>query len=57
MSKEQALSILEATKSEQEWNNAIDHQIKPAFGGYPEWWFFEVVMSGFAHRVSSQWTK
>lgn len=55
MTKDEVISLLRTTRSEQQWNDACD-KIKQAFGGkYPDWWFLEVLASGLMAEISSTW--
>ena len=56
MEKEHVLELLKSSKSEQEWNKYCDI-IKKKCGGYPSWWYQEIILSGFAYNVRSSWLK
>ena len=40
--------------SEEHWGMAVD-EFKEANGGYPPWWWAEIVQSGFADKVAKGW--
>jgi len=47
MEKQEVMDLLKSSKNSSEWNANCD-TIKKAFnGGYPAWWYQEVVLSGF----------
>lgn len=45
MEKNEAIELMKSSKTKQEWNSNTD-KVKAAFGGYPEWWYSEIVISG-----------
>lgn len=45
MEKNEAIELMKSSKTKQEWNDNTD-KVKAAFGGYPEWWYAEIVTSG-----------
>ena len=42
--------LMNGTKTEDEWNAAAS-RVKAANGGYPEWWYTAIVLSGIARRA------
>lgn len=52
MTEEQVVSLMEGATSEQDWNKKCD-QVKAACGGYPDFWYREIVLSGLAGRVAA----
>lgn len=50
MSEDEVKSLMESSKTEQEWNTNCD-LVKRRCGGYPEFWYSLIVMSGLASRV------
>lgn len=48
------VAYMSAAKSEVDWNARCD-AVKAANGGYPSFWFFEIVMSGVASRTQNNW--
>ena len=50
MEKQEALALLNGVKSEAEWNSACD-KIKAACGGYPDWWYSEVIQTGLLDKL------
>ena len=43
--------LLVKARDEKHWGDLVD-EVKRACGGYPDWWFKEIVMSGFANTVT-----
>ena len=44
-----------SSKSKEEWNENCD-KVKAAHnGGYPEWWYVEIIESGLYSRVKMGW--
>lgn len=41
---------MESSKSETEWN-ANCEKVKAACGGYPDFWYHAIILSGLAARV------
>lgn len=54
MTEDEVKALMESSKSEWEWNANCD-KVKRAFGGYPEFWFPLIVMSGLSARVHASW--
>jgi hypothetical protein len=52
MSEQEVVALMESSKSESEWNRNCD-QVKQKCGGYPEFWFPLIVMSGLSQRVAA----
>lgn len=52
--KERVVALMESSRSEQEWNDNCD-AVKAEFGGYPNWWYPTIIMSGVLKRVSARW--
>jgi|GEM_PF-4989894 len=42
--------------SEDNWNDRCD-VVKDRFGGYPSFWYPEIVLSGVMSRTSRKWMK
>ncbi len=51
MVKEKVIELMKSSKTEKEWNENCDH-VKRACGGYPEWWYSEIVLSGVARETA-----
>lgn len=54
MNEQQVINLMESSKSSKEWNANAD-KVKAACGGYPDFWFGAIVMSGLASRVEANW--
>lgn len=52
MTKEQVISLMSNATSEQDWNKKCD-QVKATCGGYPDFWYKEIVLSGLAGRIAA----
>ena len=50
MNQQQVVDLMKSSKSETEWNQNCD-KVKAACGGYPDFWYREIVMSGLADRT------
>lgn len=53
---EGVVSLMESSKSEDEWNANCD-KVKVAHKGYPNWWYKEIMMSGVAAKTKAKWEK
>lgn len=54
MTEEQVVSLMESSKSESEWN-ANCNKVTVACGGYPDFWYASIVLSGLVGRVAMSW--
>lgn len=54
MTEDEVKALMESSKSESEWNANCD-KVKRACGGYQEFWFPLIVMSGLLARVRASW--
>ena len=54
MSEEAVVDLMRSSKSEAEWNANCD-AVKKACGGYPDFWYRAIVLSGVAAEVSARW--
>lgn len=48
-------NLMSSSKNKYEWNANCDLVKSANKGGYPSFWFSEIVMSGLAQRVASGW--
>ncbi|KKN88442.1 hypothetical protein LCGC14_0250050 [marine sediment metagenome] len=53
MTKEYVLSLMGSSKNEHEWNANCD-VVKREYGGYPDWWYAEIILSGLLRRTLGQ---
>jgi hypothetical protein len=54
MSEDQVVSLMNSATSEKDWNNKAD-QVKRSCGGYPDFWYRAVIMSGVLVRANLRW--
>lgn len=54
MTKDQVVSLMESSKSESEWIANCD-KVQVACGGYPDFWYASIVLSGLVGRVAMSW--
>jgi len=50
MNEEQVTKLMRSSKNESEWNANCD-KVKAACGGYPSFWYTEIIMSGLADET------
>lgn len=50
MNKQEVVDLMKSSKSETEWNANCD-KVKKTFGGYPDFWYTAIVLSGIAADV------
>jgi hypothetical protein len=54
MDEQEVVNLMLTSKSEDEWNRNCD-TVKSACGGYPPFWYPEVLASGLFWRVQASW--
>jgi hypothetical protein len=54
--EEYVIDLMLGSKSKEEWNNNCD-KVKEKFGDYPDFWYKDIVSSGLADEVQSNWGK
>jgi hypothetical protein len=54
MTEKEVVELMSSAKSEEEWDANCD-KVKRACGGYPEFWYQAIILSGLARRVSATW--
>lgn len=54
MNQDQVVELMKSSKSESEWN-ANCNKVKKACGGYPEFWYSAIVLSGVAAQTEAGW--
>lgn len=52
MNESEVSALMESSKSEAEWNRNCD-EVKRKCGGYPDFWYSLIVMSGLSARVAA----
>lgn len=55
MTVNEVKDLMRSSKSEQEWNDNCDLVMEMHGGGYPAFWFSEIIMSGLAAEVQASW--
>ena len=53
--KNAILARLDASTSRRQWNE-ICAEVKSYYGGYPAWWFPDVILSGIAQRGANRFS-
>lgn len=53
MSREEVIELMKSSKTEKEWNNNCD-KVKKSCNGYPDFWYSEIILSGLAAVVTSE---
>jgi len=56
MDRDQVISLMESSQSEEEWNRNCN-LVKGKCDGYPPFWFEVIVASGLAGRVAARFGK
>lgn len=56
MSEQEVVALMESSKSESEWNRNCD-EVRRKCGGYPEFWYSAIVLSGLLQRVTVSFGK
>ena len=54
MTEEQVIELMESSKSEKEWNANCD-EVKQACGGYPDFWYQTIILTGMHKKVAARW--
>lgn len=50
MNQNEVVTLMKSSKSETEWNANAD-KVKKACGGYPDFWFAAIVISGVMNET------
>jgi hypothetical protein len=53
MTKDEAIKLMESSKSVTDWNANADEVKTANNGNYPNWWYREIIMSGLAGKVTA----
>lgn len=56
MNEDEVKALMESATSREDWDAKCD-QVKKACGGYPQFWFPLIVMSGLASRVMNSFSE
>lgn len=50
MNEQEVVDLMKSSKSQQEWNQNCD-KVKAACGGYPDFWYSAIVLSGLLEQT------
>lgn len=50
MNEQQVVDLMKSSKNSDEWNANCD-RVKAACGGYPDFWFASIIMSGLMAKT------
>tara|TARA_B100001964_G_C13672514_1_gene353969 strand:- start:73 stop:270 length:198 start_codon:yes stop_codon:yes gene_type:complete len=53
MTQDQVVELMKGSKSEIEWNTNCN-KVKKACGGYPDFWYTAIVLSGIAAETAKK---
>ncbi len=53
--KEGVAQLMKDSKSETEWNDNCN-KVKAANGGYPDFWYSTIILSGLFHDCKATWS-
>ena len=53
MNKNEVLELMKSSNNEDEWNNNCD-AVKAACGGYPDFWYQEIILNGLMDETMGQ---
>lgn len=56
MTEQQVLRLMRSSKDASEWRANCDH-VKRECGGYPDFWYGAIILSGIAASVMASWAK
>lgn len=54
MNKSQVVELMKSSTSEIEWNANCD-KVKKTCGGYPDFWYREIIVSGLLAKTQASW--
>lgn len=52
MNEQEVVALMKSSKSEVQWNANCD-KVKKACGGYPDFWYSAIVVSGVAAQTAA----
>lgn len=55
MSRQEVVSLMSSSASSQEWNTNADKVKQSYGGGYPDFWFAAIILSGVYNATSAKW--
>ena len=53
--KQNAVELLKSSESDQDWSDNVDAIQAANGGGYPPWWYQEVIATGLPQAVADKW--
>jgi len=54
MNRQEVIALMQTSRDENEWNNNAD-TVKKKCGGYPNFWYEAIMLSGIANKVRNSW--
>ena len=54
MNKKEVLILMKSSQSESEWNKNVNI-VKKSCGGFPSFWFTDIVESGLLKKIAKKW--
>ena len=51
MNKKEVIELMKSSKTEEEWNSNTQ-KVRDSCGGYPDFWFAEIIASGLIDRTA-----
>ena len=51
---QEVIDLMSSSNTESEWNSNAD-KVKEACGGYPNFWFRAIVLSGLLKKTAAKW--
>ena len=54
MQQQEVIDLMASSKNETEWNANCD-KVKSACGGYPDFWYPAIIMSGVLTKCRANW--
>lgn len=54
MNEKEVVELMKSSNSEQEWSDNCK-KVKDSCGGYPEFWYRAILLSGICRETSAKW--
>jgi hypothetical protein len=54
MERQEVIALMQTSRNETEWNANCD-TVKKNCGGYPQFWYEAIMLSGIANKVRNGW--
>lgn len=55
MTRDEVVSLMQSSATEDEWNGNADKVKGDRAGEYPDFWFESIIMSGVMGRTAAKW--